>query len=52
MGGTDVCGRNGDTLAADELEKAVPVMVQCHAFVVDGDRGVRGTGGDLPICNG
>ena len=49
LGSGDVRGRNGDSLAADQLETAVPSGVQRHAVVADGHRGMRGDCGHLPI---
>ena len=41
MGGSNVRGRHGDPLVANQLETPLPALVQCHAVVADRNRCVR-----------
>lgn len=49
MGCGDVCGRNGDSLVAYQLETPIPFGFQCDAVMGNGTRGVCGDYGYLSI---
>ena len=52
MGGGEVCGRHADTLVANQLEAALPVVVQCDAVMADGIGGLCGDSGYIPVRHG